>query len=429
MVLGWVLFLFVGAFSTDGRCAFSFDIQAAALKKVLLVVLHPHGTDDLTLMENTVASNLGLCRFFNVVTSPTNAPQARDAAYGKPDYAKWHGFGVQYILVGIHQKGHLSYKLYDVEAKTCLGTVECRPNLNAGHALSDFVYEKITKNPPFFQYPLVYIQETSQANGKTRSELRTMFLNGSGNTALTHGKESVYLPTVDPKRENIAYLSMHGAQDRLRVFNMATKNTESLTVPKELRIVSGPVFSPDGQTVYFAAYNKQKETLLCAYTRGTVRTVYKSPAGALCNAVTLSPNGSKLAFSSNRSGSSQIYILDQSTGGIRQLSAGDGEYFTCSWSPQGDWIAFVKRMGRRFLLGLVNVNTQQELLLTRAYLIDRPCWLANGRGLVFPVRHTQRSPMTLYVWFLGLRGSISPCQKLNTPGQDADQPHCAGTLR
>lgn len=53
-----------------------------------------------------------------------------------------------------------------------------------------------------------------------------------------------------------------------------------------------------------------------------------------------SPDGKKLAFSSNRTGNGDIYILDLASGEVRRLTFDDGNEQLDAWSRDGAWIYF-----------------------------------------------------------------------------------------
>ena len=60
-----------------------------------------------------------------------------------------------------------------------------------------------------------------------------------------------------------------------------------------------------------------------------------------------SPDGSKIVFESDRSGSQQLYIMNADGTNVRRLSFGGACYGSPEWSPDGEWIAFTKRVPRR----------------------------------------------------------------------------------
>ncbi len=69
-----------------------------------------------------------------------------------------------------------------------------------------------------------------------------------------------------------------------------------------------------------------------------------SDLGAREGSPRFSPDGRRMAFTSNRSGQNQIWILDLEQGGeARQLTQGEEGKSGITWSPDGKFIAFVSR--------------------------------------------------------------------------------------
>ena len=66
-----------------------------------------------------------------------------------------------------------------------------------------------------------------------------------------------------------------------------------------------------------------------------------------------------------------------------RISMGDGRYSTPVWSPRGDYVAFTKQLGGRFLIGVMRPDGSGERILTEGYHNEGPTWAPNGRVLMF----------------------------------------------
>jgi len=53
------------------------------------------------------------------------------------------------------------------------------------------------------------------------------------------------------------------------------------------------------------------------------------------------------------------------------------------WSPRGDLIAFTKRVGGHFLIGVMKPDGSGERILTEGFHNEGPTWAPNGRVLMF----------------------------------------------
>ncbi|MEC8669014.1 MAG: Tol-Pal system protein TolB, partial [Pseudomonadota bacterium] len=101
-----------------------------------------------------------------------------------------------------------------------------------------------------------------------------------------------------------------------------------------------------------------------------------------------SPDGSRIVFESDRSGSQQLYIMPVGGGEPTRISFGQGRYGTPVWSPRGDLIAFTKQSKGRFHIGVMRTDGSEERLLTASFLDEGPTWAPNGRVIMF-TRETQ----------------------------------------
>jgi dipeptidyl aminopeptidase/acylaminoacyl peptidase len=119
--------------------------------------------------------------------------------------------------------------------------------------------------------------------------------------------------------------------------------------------VSDPQVSPDGKHVVYVvgavdmAANKIPTSLWLAATDG------KSEPRQLTNAAgkkdshpRWSPDGKKILFTSNRSGDSQLWLIDLGGGEAKQLTTISTEADTGIWSPDGKTIAFVSAVWPEF---------------------------------------------------------------------------------
>jgi TolB protein len=96
-----------------------------------------------------------------------------------------------------------------------------------------------------------------------------------------------------------------------------------------------------------------------------------------------SPDGSRIVFQSDRSGSPQIYVMNEDGSNPKRISFGVGAYYAPVWSPRGDLIAFIKQTKGKFYIGVMRTDGSGERTLASGYHVDSPTWSANGRVLIF----------------------------------------------
>ena len=128
-----------------------------------------------------------------------------------------------------------------------------------------------------------------------------------------------------------------------------------------------------------------------------------------------SPDGSKIVFESDRSGSQQLYVMGANGGQEQRISFGSGRYATPEWSPRGDLIAYTKMAGN-FRIGVMSPGGGGERLLTDSWQDEAPTWAPNGRIVQF--FRTQRGKGNTGIWQVDLTGKNE--RKLPTPVDGSD---------
>ena len=61
------------------------------------------------------------------------------------------------------------------------------------------------------------------------------------------------------------------------------------------------------------------------------------------------PDGRSIVFETDRDNAQAIYVMGSDGSDAHRISSGEGSYSTPVWSPRGDYIAFTKQLGGRFL--------------------------------------------------------------------------------
>jgi TolB protein len=96
------------------------------------------------------------------------------------------------------------------------------------------------------------------------------------------------------------------------------------------------------------------------------------------------PDGTKLAVSSSRGGSPNIYVMDASGGGAKRLTSGKGPDVGPSWNRKtASQIAFVSgRSGLPQIYTMESDGTNVQRMTDQGYAVS-PNWSPNGQFLTF----------------------------------------------
>jgi len=114
----------------------------------------------------------------------------------------------------------------------------------------------------------------------------------------------------------------------------------------------------------------------------------------------ISPDGKRIVFMSNRSGSGEIWVCDSDGGNAQQLTSLGGG--TPRWSPDGRQIVFDARLGGEANLYVIDANGGvPRKLETGTRMSSMPSWSYDGRWIYFASGLTHSS---LTVWRVAATG-------------------------
>ena len=195
--------------------------------------------------------------------------------------------------------------------------------------------------------PKIFIASMADGKGKPLVDL-------SGNQLL---------PAISRQRRKIAFICDAAAQADLfmQEFDPATgkvgKPVQLFSYPRSTQ--ASPTFNPDGSTLAFVSDKDGSPRIyLLAAThhekRGTPVLMTKKNSENSCPA--WSPDGKKIAYSAKTKGIRQIWIYDVETREERQLTDGSGNKENPSWAPNSEHLVFNSTDGHISELYLVNLN-------------------------------------------------------------------------
>jgi TolB protein len=100
----------------------------------------------------------------------------------------------------------------------------------------------------------------------------------------------------------------------------------------------------------------------------------------------LSPDGSQVAFASNRGGTWDLYVLNLDSGETTRVTNSPEYESAPSWSPDGQWLACELYLDENLEIGIVSVTdgNQEPIPLTDEPSTDHsPAWAPDGRHVAF----------------------------------------------
>jgi serine/threonine protein kinase/Tol biopolymer transport system component len=197
---------------------------------------------------------------------------------------------------------------------------------------------------------------------------------------------------ISPDGKTVVYVLKDGGQKSLWIRQVATNSNIQIVAPSETNI-GRETFSPDGNYVYYQAFDKdnpQGALFQVPAFGGVPRKILSNVASVIA----LSPDGSRLAFIRNdnvATGEDQLIVANADGSNESKLAVRKGDAFFptsgLSWSPDGKLIACpAGAYAGGFHLTVVTVDAQtgEQKEITNKKFIDigRVSWLSDGSGVL-----------------------------------------------
>lgn len=155
----------------------------------------------------------------------------------------------------------------------------------------------------------------------------------------------------------------------------------------QMESVSSPIISPDGGTIVFSRgyvdiMRDQSRSNLWVINVAGDRLRQATDGAWSDSSPVWSPDGKKLAFLSDRSGTSQLHVMWADTREQLQLTRLERAPGSITWSPDGKLIAFTNMVPDESPILPVRLpDVPRGAQLARgAVVINRPSWASDGSG-------------------------------------------------
>ena len=139
--------------------------------------------------------------------------------------------------------------------------------------------------------------------------------------------------------------------------------------------------SPDGREVAYTftprADLNRSEIRVAAIDGGAVRALTGTPR-MHDREPAWSPDGSSVAYGSERSGFYELHLVGRDGEGERRLTSAGADHTELDWNPDGSRLALTRARSSRFDLVLVDAASGEAELVAEGGMWSRPQWTASG---------------------------------------------------
>ncbi len=242
---------------------------------------------------------------------------------------------------------------------------------------------------------------------------------------LTHGLRARY-PDISPNGSHIAFVRNDSGTQTLWMARLEDiEGTAELLVPSErFEQVYTPRFSPDGTKLAYSVWRKGGYRDIHVMDLRTRQVLEITHDRALDTGPAWSPDGSRLYFSSDRSGIANIHVWDRETNEILQVTNVVSGAYHPAPSPDGTRLAYIGYTSRGYDVYMLDLGAARARV-AEPYVDDRPPPSdADTLAPASPSRYVAARTLYPRYWGLDLEEDAFGRQLgIFTRGEDAAQFH------
>jgi TolB protein len=233
---------------------------------------------------------------------------------------------------------------------------------------------------------LVFVSDRDYTD-KRRKELYISDYDGFNVRQVTVNRQLSILPAWTPGGRGIVYTSYRNGDPQIYLsWIFEGRSIPNVTNERPGTQAFAAVVSPDGKKIAYSSNRAGNFDIWVANIDGTdAHNLTGTPAQD--TAPCWSPSGLEIAFTSGRSGSPQLWVMDNEGLNLRRLSTVGNYNDACAWNPSREFaeIAYSSRLeDGGFEIAVVDLATGQVRQLTTGRgSCEYPAWAPNGRHLVF----------------------------------------------
>jgi TolB protein len=322
--------------------------------KLAIAAIIPLSTDTETtaaakMIADVLYDDIAYEREFYMIGKDAIATIPKPTSVDQIPLDRWRELNANGVIVGsIRKNGNgvvVQVKLYDVATgkmafgKEYSGSI-ANPRQYA-HTISDEIY-----------------QQQIALRGVARTKLT---FSSDRDTGRMKGP-------VGPRDVQEIYIADYDGANPRRITNTTTLNIT-------------PVWAPDSQAIAYTSYRPAGGGGFSTYQDLVISWLYKGVRdepthGSPGNQNYLpawSPDGSRIAFTSNRDGNPEIYVMNRDGSGLRRMTNNPSIDVTPTWSPNGNQIAWVSDRTGSPKIYIMNADGTGQRMLISDYC-DRPTW-------------------------------------------------------
>ncbi|HEX3876299.1 MAG TPA: hypothetical protein VHW24_04900 [Bryobacteraceae bacterium] len=262
------------------------------------------------------------------------------------------------------------------------GTLDEAGARKAAHAFAADILKQFGGSSLFGTH--IYFASTRSGH----KEIWAMDFDGSNQHQVTHFNFIATSPAVSPDGSRMMCTAYAGEEKPPRIFLYSTNPLRQLDFVNPAGDYDAhSSFTPDGKQVLFDNSSGDNYRIFIANVDGSKARAIHTSKDVVVQPVMNPKNPNLIAFTSDRSGTPQIYTMDASGGSLTRVTNGIGEAHNAAWQPDGGHIAFTWTRG--YEPGNLNIfvidpaNGSYVQLTHGEGKNENPTWAPDGKHLAF----------------------------------------------
>jgi TolB protein len=361
--LWWAIFVFTAAFLYAEKSLDLGTISRLGAARTVPIYWEVKSEAIKPLVDRAMEINGGFLR-----VSPDNASviaEYREIAGGKVELVIYGTKPKRVIYSEAFEAGKDGGKIGYLALRACNRAVE-----------------KILGIPGFYTGKLAFV---SDRTGNSEVYISDLFFQNA--RQLTSDRSLVSTPKLSPDGRTLNYTSFHktGYPDVFRI-DLASGRRTVVSAFKGLN--NGGSWAPAQDFIALILSSSGNPEVYITDPKGT-RFKRLTHTNAIEASPSFSPDGQRMVFASDLPGKPQLYVMDVLGGPLRRVPTNISRY--CAepmWNPRDpNEIVFTVGVGAGFQVALYDFAKQQSKILTReSGDAQEPCWLSDGRHIIYTAR-------------------------------------------
>lgn len=315
------------------------------------------------------------------------------------DFKDWRMLGAQVVVIGeikpVGNDYRVEFRVFDVfrgEQRMGFRLPSAKDQMRAtAHQISDMIYEELTGIRGVASTRIAYVNVTGEPKER-RYRLIVADADGYNASVMLESGEPIMSPAWSPDGRKLAYVSFENGNSQVFVQQLRSGARQRVSARKGVN--SAPVWSPDGKKL--ALTLSKGDGNLDVYTLEIANQVLKRLTDwpSIETEPSWSADGKEVYFTSDRTGSPQVYRLS-AAGGKAQRVTFEGRYNARPRvSPDGRQLAVVHNDRGKYRIAVVDIERAYTRVLSDGSQDESPGFAPNGEMIIYASREGGRGVLS-----------------------------------